>query len=175
MCPVRYYRPIDKWGSIGTFEWGHDRWYGNTDHERIVHLGVVWRLKCRCSICFVSVVSVCWNSVYIGGCYTHVAVTDACETGLGILLSNGMAARWEISKHLQQRAHINLLKFLGQLAAIWTLAIENCITLKSCLLVNGDSSTAQGWIRKSNFSSEDESDPEINVKLQVAKKCLQFS
>ena len=101
---------------------------------------------------------------------THVAVTDACEAGLGILLSNGMAVRWEIPKHLQQRAHVNLLEFLGQLAAIWMLAIENCLTPNSCLLVNGDSSTAQGWIRKSNFSSEDESDPEINVKLQVARK-----
>ena len=101
---------------------------------------------------------------------THVAVTDACEAGLGILLSNGMAARWEIPKHLQQRAHINLLEFLGQLAAIWMLAIFNCITQNSCLLVNGDSSTAQGWIRKSNFSSADEFDPEINVKLQAARK-----
>jgi len=50
------------------------------------------------------------------------------------------------------------------------LAIENCITPNSCLLVNGDSSTAQSWIRKSNFSSDDESDPEINVKLQAARK-----
>ena len=50
------------------------------------------------------------------------------------------------------------------------LAIFNCITQNSCLLVNGDSSTAQGWIRKSNFSSADESDPEINVKLQAARK-----
>ena len=49
---------------------------------------------------------------------TLVAVTDTCEAGLGILLSNGMAARWEIPKHLQQRAHINLFEFLGQLAAI---------------------------------------------------------
>ena len=93
MCPIRCYRPINKGESIGTFKWGHGRGYGNTDHERILHLGVVWRLKCRCSICFVSVVSIGWNSVYIGGCYTHVAVTDACEAGLGILLSNGMAAR----------------------------------------------------------------------------------
>ena len=83
---------------------------------------------------------------------THVAVTDACEAGLGILLSNGMAARWDIPKYLQQRAHINLLEFLGQLAAIWMLAIEDCFTPNSCLLVNGDSSTAQGWIRKSTFS-----------------------
>ena len=103
---------------------------------------------------------------------THAAVTDACEVGLGILLSNGMAARWEIPKHLQQRSHINLSEFIGQLATIYMLTIENYITPNSCLLVNGDSSTAQGWIRKSNFSSEDESDPEINVKLQVARKVV---
>ena len=83
---------------------------------------------------------------------THVANTDPCEVGLGTLLFNGMAARWEIPKHLQQRAHINLLEFLGQLATILMLVIEDCITPNSCLLVNGDSSTAQGWIRKSTFS-----------------------
>ena len=32
---------------------------------------------------------------------THVAVTDPCEVGLYTLLSNGMAARWEIPKQLQ--------------------------------------------------------------------------
>ena len=99
---------------------------------------------------------------------SYLSISDPCCRHC--LLSNGMAARWKIPKHLQQRAHINFLEFLGQLAAIWMLAIENCIIPNSCLLVNGDSSTAQGWIRKSNFPSADESDPEINVKLQAARK-----
>ena len=101
---------------------------------------------------------------------TLVAVTDTCEAGLGILLSNGMAARWKIQNKLQQRVHINLLEFLGQLAAIWILSIKDCFAPHSCLLVNGDSSTAQGWIRKSNCSPKEVSDPEINVKLQAARK-----
>ena len=104
---------------------------------------------------------------------THVYRSDACERGLGGFSKGGRAWRWEIPKHLQARAHINFLEFLASITCIKLDELEGRITPESCLLAMGDSTTATGWLRKSNFQEEDEDDHTTTAKLKAARDLAQ--
>ena len=47
--------------------------------------------------------------------------------------------------------------------------LEGHVPPESCLLSMGDSTTATGWLRKSNFKDDDENDVETTVKLIAAR------
>ena len=100
---------------------------------------------------------------------THTYRSDACEHGLGGFSEQGFAWRWEIPQKLRGRAHINLLEFLASIVCIWIDAAEDRISDESCLLSMGDSTTATGWMRRSNFQPVDESDTDTTAKLNAAR------
>jgi hypothetical protein len=82
-----------------------------------------------------------------------ITYSDACEWGIGGFTTQGFAWRWLIPKHLQRRASINFLEFLGSI-----LAIETCIqfdkhhTQHPHILAFTDNSSALGWLYHSTFN-----------------------
>jgi hypothetical protein len=95
--------------------------------------------------------------------------SDACEFGLGGYSSSGFAWRWKIPSDLQHRAHINLLEFLAELICIWVDILHGRTQSEDCILCFGDSTTAMGWLHRSNFRGEEESIEIHNAKTQVAR------
>jgi hypothetical protein len=51
---------------------------------------------------------------------------------------------------------LNSLEYIAALVTIWIDFINNNIESKSCLLSQTDSTSAAGWLKKSNFSKENE-------------------
>ena len=99
---------------------------------------------------------------------THIG--DASEHGLGAFASHGRAWRYIIPVHLRGRAHINLLEFLTQVVSIWIDIIEGKTNPEDCILCMGDSTSAMGWLRRSNFRLKEENDFEWKVKQNIARK-----
>ena len=100
---------------------------------------------------------------------THVYHSDACEHGLGGFSAEGKAWRWKIPDKLLSRAHINLLEFLGSIVCIWLDILDKDTPPESCLLAMGDSITAIGWLKKSNFTEVDEEDIDTTTKLLASR------
>ena len=71
--------------------------------------------------------------------------------------SQGRVSRYLIPEKLRGRAHINLLEFLTQVVGIWLAIEEGRLKPLDCMLAMGDSTTALGWIQRSNLRAEDES------------------
>jgi hypothetical protein len=71
---------------------------------------------------------------------------------------------------LRGRAHINLLEYMTQVISIWTDILENKIKKHDCLLGIGDSTSAMGWLRRSNFRERDETDQDWLAKQLVSRK-----
>ena len=99
---------------------------------------------------------------------THVYRSDSCKHGIGGLSALGRAWIWLIPVHLRSRAHINLLELIGNIVCIWVDIIDKATLPESCLLFMGDSTSAMGWIRKSNFKNDDENDTYTIAKLAAA-------
>ena len=75
-----------------------------------------------------------------------------------------------IPEKLRGQAHINLLEFIAQLVGIWIDVLEGRITHMQCLLAIGDSTSAMGWLRRSNFRASDEESHDWIAKQRVARK-----
>jgi hypothetical protein len=101
---------------------------------------------------------------------THVYIGDASEHGLGGFADHGRAWRFEIPLHLRGRAHINLLEYITQVVCIWVDICEKRVNKHDCLLSIGDSTSAMGWLRRSNFREKDESDLDWLAKQSVSRK-----
>ena len=102
---------------------------------------------------------------------THCYRADACPWGLGGYSSNGRAWRWELPTHLLWRATLNMLEFVASTIGPWIDLLEDTLPPLSCILSMTDSSTTNGWLRKSNFpdDSEDELDSHLTCKMELAR------
>lgn len=100
---------------------------------------------------------------------SHLFRSDACEHGLGGYSADGLAWRWPLPTHLLSRAHINLLEFMASIICIWLDILKGNVPPQSCILSMGDSTTATGWLRKSNFQEENEDDTDTTAKLVAAR------
>lgn len=97
-------------------------------------------------------------------------INDACEHGLGAYADHGRAWTYLLPEELRGRAHINTLEFLTQVVSVWLDILEHRLHPLDCILSVGDSTSAMGWLRRSNFREKDESDEEWKVKQQIARK-----
>ena len=78
--------------------------------------------------------------------------SDACEYGLGgYNIYAGRAWRFQIPPECIGRAHINTLEFLASVISIWVDIINDNVCVNDCFLSQTDSTTAAGWLKKSNF------------------------
>ena len=84
---------------------------------------------------------------------TRIHSADASMFGIGVVnFTNGKAYRWELPDHLKFRVHINILEFA---ASILALLLDDEIAPMDCVLAKTDNTSAEGWLGKSNFASED--------------------
>ena len=80
---------------------------------------------------------------------------DACEHGLGGYdLETGDAWRWELPLDLHLRCSLNSLEFLAMYVSLALAFAHGRITPGSCILLQGDSTSAAGWLYRSNFGDE---------------------
>ena len=85
-------------------------------------------------------------------CPTHEHMSGACEHGIGGWSSSGRAWRFALPEEPWGRFTLNYLELLAAVIGPWIDHIEgNLPTLSSCALSGTDSTTAEGWLRKSNF------------------------
>ena len=107
---------------------------------------------------------------------TNVYRSDACEHGLGGYSATGVAWRWKIPPHLLGRAHINVLEFLGQLVGIWWDILLGNLQPLDCVLAMGDSTTAIGWMHRSNFTDDNEGEGQADrvAKMTIARKTAEL-
>lgn len=77
---------------------------------------------------------------------------DACKHGIGgFNVFHGRAWRFEIPPDLQNRASLNVLEFFASIIGPWTNLLEDNLPELSCIWSQTDSTTADGWMHKSNF------------------------
>jgi hypothetical protein len=87
---------------------------------------------------------------------THVFRPDALEHGIGGLCPiSGGAWSLEILTNCRvgcrEGISLNLFEFLGGIISVWVEVLAGRVPPGSCLLAQGDSTLATGWLKKSNF------------------------
>ena len=105
--------------------------------------------------------------------------SDASEFGIGgYNLVSGLAWRYELPVKLRLRTSLNSLEFLACVITIWIDIINDNISLEDCILSQSDSTSATGWLRKSNFSDSEDSIAQMITTRHLAalilnsKSCL---
>jgi hypothetical protein len=88
---------------------------------------------------------------------TYVLRSDAAEHGMGgfcAISSRGWRLELPVDCRVGCREGIslNLLEFLGDIVSVWIELLAGRVPPGSCMLAQGDSTSATGWLRKSNFS-----------------------
>jgi hypothetical protein len=88
---------------------------------------------------------------------THVFRSDVAEHGIGG--GCGLSGKaWSLKLPPDCRVgcregiSLNLFEFLGGIISVWVEILAGRVQAGSCLLAQGDSTSATGWLRKSNFS-----------------------
>jgi hypothetical protein len=98
---------------------------------------------------------------------THIFRSDASEFGLrGYSILSGHAWRWEMPTDLRLRTSINSLEFISSVITIWFEIIHGFIQPENCLWSQTDSSSAAGWLHKSNFAE----DRDEEIQLTTARR-----
>jgi hypothetical protein len=111
----------------------------------------------------------------------HIYRSDASEFGLGgCNIVSGKAWRFELPIDCHLRTSLNLLEFLGRVITIWTDFLSGNIDLESCILSQTDSTSAAGWIRKSNFADVEDGIVQMTTarhlaSLAIKSKCCLYS
>ena len=104
--------------------------------------------------------------------------SDSCPHVLGGYSSNGRAWRWYVPEELLYRATNNLLEHIASIITVWIDVIEGTLQPEDCILSMTDSSTSEGWHKKTNFKTDPveadcEFDPEeAEVRTDI---CRQFA
>lgn len=82
--------------------------------------------------------------------------SDASTHGVGgFSATSGVAWQWELPSDLCDRVSLNALEFLAEYITIWMDICFGGAPQESCFLSQADSTSASGWLRKSNFSDDD--------------------
>jgi hypothetical protein len=89
---------------------------------------------------------------------THAYRSDSCPRGLGGYSHQGYAWRYYLEPELQFRASNNLLEHLAVIITPWVDLLASHLKNGDCALSMTNSSTSEGWLRKTNFI-EDSEDP----------------
>jgi len=101
---------------------------------------------------------------------THVYRSNSCPAGLGGYSHEGFVWRFYLPDNLQFRASNNLLEHLAAIITPWIDIIAGQLTKGDCTLSMTDSTTSEGWLRKSNFIKDGEDPIQATIRIEVA--CL---
>ena len=99
---------------------------------------------------------------------TKVYRSNSCPAGLGGYSSDGFSWRFYIPLWLKFRTSNKLLDHLATVITPWINIIAKRLVPGDCSLSMTDSSTLEGWMRKSNFK-EDGEIIQANVRLEVSR------
>ena len=72
------------------------------------------------------------------------------------------------------RTSLNYLEFIAYVISIWIENIMNSIPDESCILSQTDSSSATGWLRKSNFSDLEDEVVQMTTAQHLAYTMLSY-
>ncbi len=100
---------------------------------------------------------------------SHVYRSDSCPAGLGGYSHEGWAWRFYIPLELQFRASNNLLEHIACIVTVWIDIICGRLKKGDCCLSMTDSSTSEGWARKTNFKEDCEDPIQATVRIEVAR------
>ena len=100
---------------------------------------------------------------------TKVYRSDSRPAGLGGYSSDGFAWRFYIHLWLKFRASNILLEHLAAVITPWIDIIAKRLGPGDCSLSMTDSSTSEGWLRKSNFKEDGENPIQATIRLEVSR------
>ena len=100
---------------------------------------------------------------------TNAYRSDSCPMGLGGYNHSGFAWRYYLPRELQFRASNNLLEHIASVISVWIDIIHGRLAPGSCVLSMTDSSTSEGWSKKTNFSEAGEDPIQATVRIEVAR------
>jgi hypothetical protein len=96
---------------------------------------------------------------------THAYRSDVSSHGLGgYNLLTGDAWRYRLPADILQIVTLNTLEFLGCIITLWIDIVAGVTPRESCILSQTDSTSAEGWLYKSNFPSSTHT-----IQLQAAR------
>ena len=101
---------------------------------------------------------------------THVYYSDFCPASLGGHSREGFAWRFPTPTNLRFRASNNLLEFVTAIITPWVDIIAGRLQRGDCAQSMTDSSTAEGWMRKTNFRENDKDQVQTVVRIEAARK-----
>ena len=96
--------------------------------------------------------------------------SDSCPNGLGGYSQEGWAWRWYLPTNLLFRTSNNLLEHMAAIITPWIDLIHGRLKEGDCILSMTDSTTSEGWARKTNFSECGEEPIEATIRIEVARK-----
>jgi hypothetical protein len=100
---------------------------------------------------------------------THIYRSDASEFGLGgYSVISGYAWHREIPSELRLHTSINSLEFIACVISIWVDLLRGSIQKEYCILSQTDNTTAAGWLKKSNFSEENDEFIQLTTARHLA-------
>jgi hypothetical protein len=100
----------------------------------------------------------------------RIYYSDSCPAGLGGYSNQGFAWRFRIPNGLLFRASNNLLEFLAPIVTPWVDIINGRLSSGDCALSMTDSTTAEGWMRKLNFSKHGVNPVQARTWVNAARK-----
>jgi hypothetical protein len=100
---------------------------------------------------------------------THVYRSDSCPAGLGGYSHEGWAWRFYIPYELQGRASNNLLEHIASIITVWIDLLAGRLKPGDCSLSMTDSTTSEGWARKTNFKEDGEEPIQATIRIEVAR------
>ncbi len=101
---------------------------------------------------------------------SHIYYSDSCPAGLVGFSRDGHAWRFSIPPTLRFRDSNNLLEFIAAIITPWIDIIAGRISRGDCALSMTDSTTAEGWMHKTNFRECDDDNLQVDAKIEVARK-----
>jgi len=94
--------------------------------------------------------------------------SDACPFGIGgFSLTNGTGWRFELPPALQGRVSLNCLEYLAAFVAMLVEDHYHGIPPLSCLHSQVDSTSASGWLHKSNFAEDDDHATHVRISRDL--------
>ena len=100
----------------------------------------------------------------------RIYYSDSCPAGLGGYSNQGHTWRFQIPDDLLFCAMNNLLEFLAVIITPWINIINGRLNSGDCALSMTDSTTAEGWMRKSNFSEIGIDPVPARTRVKAARK-----
>ena len=100
----------------------------------------------------------------------RVYFSDSCPGGLGGYSNEGRAWHFKVSNKHIFKASNNLLGFLAAIISPWIDIIKGRLQAGDCAPSMTDSTTAEGWMKKSNFVEPKEDPVQATARIDAAQK-----